>query len=196
MEHDQGKYEKQSGAPCNGGSECCSASCTNHKCDPGYCLVVNRNGYCTIQGCQFAGTLAQAACPAGSSCHLFAAVGGACLRSCDPTKAADCRGNAADLYGDYECRNWSGIMVGSAPPTPVALEPTCEPGSLFPCAALQASSIDCTAVGADLSGKTNPTEMACRKLDGAKLTSIYDPAGFCLDSTASGVGYRNPMPRP
>jgi hypothetical protein len=189
---------KKGGAACTKDEECCSFYCQSGKCYESMCTVRNRNGYCMIMGCKFP-TLTTKACPTGSVCSLNGlglSYGGVCLKGCDMTKAAECRGNTADLLGDYECRNWSAIGFGGD--VIIASGPTCEPGDWFGCNDLQTSKLDCSSVGADVTATTptNPTNMKCRGYNNTVLTNAYDPAGLCLDDTASGTTQRNPLPTP
>ena len=142
------------------------------------CLAGNSSGYCTIKGCLFAKTLTMAACDSGSLCNKMYA-GGRCQLKCALTKAATCRGHTSDQLGDYECRAWNNL---SSSGTPLVSGPTCDLGQAMPCDLLKSSSMPCSSVG--LPG--NPTNMACRDLKNKKLTDPYDPAGLCLDDTASG----------
>jgi hypothetical protein len=138
-----------------------------------------RNGYCTIEGCTFAKTLLEAACPYGSTCqHLY--YGGLCMKTCDLTKASDCRNNPADKYGDYECYAWNNLVVGS---TQVADKPTCEPADNYPCSLFASAKLDCTALGL-LSG--NPTQMLCHDRVTKAVLPNNSQSGLCLDNTASG----------
>jgi hypothetical protein len=183
---------KKQGGSCTKGSDCCSGVCSAAgTCTTGLCLVQNRNGYCAIQGCAFAGTLTQRACPSGSLCN-FLYDGGLCEKTCTLATASSCRGNASDLFGDYECRAWDNLTIGG---TPVATGPVCDFGASMPCDLLQASKIDCTTVG-DYSSTSNPTQMGCRTLDNKATVDPYDPTGLCLDTTASGTGFRSPLPTP
>jgi hypothetical protein len=176
-EYDQAQYEKAGGQSCSEDWECCSGVCTYGSCAAGPCLVHNRNGYCSISGCQFADTLTSAACGSGAACsELYH--GGLCLKTCSLTSASTCRGHSADRWGDYECRAWNNY--GIAPSA------VCDFGFTFTCAAwASASGGDCS----DLGNATNSTQMSCRTLDG-QITSSANSAGFCFDNTSSGSIYR------
>jgi hypothetical protein len=138
-----------------------------------------RNGYCTIEGCAFAKTLLEAACPYGSTCHRLY-LGGRCMRKCDPSKAGDCRGSPADKYGDYECYAWNNLVLGS---TPVSDQPTCEPADNYPCSLFAPSKLDCTVLAPQTA---NPQQMKCRDRGTGAVLPNNSPAGVCLDLTASG----------
>jgi hypothetical protein len=183
---------KKQGGTCTSDSDCCSGVCSSAgTCTKGLCMVKNRNGYCTIQGCIFASTLTQSACPSGSLCNIFYTAG-LCQKACTMATASSCRGNAADLFGDYECRAWNNLTLGG---TPVTTAPVCDFGPSMTCNTLQASLLDCTTVG-DYSSSSNPTQMGCRTLDNKTTTDLYDPTGLCLDTTSSGTVYRSPLPTP
>lgn len=146
--------------------------------------VVARNGYCMISGCVFSSTLPHKACPSGAACsRLFS--GGLCQKSCTVGDAQSCRGNASDVYGDYECRDWTTLAIGGNVVSPT---PVCGFATTLPCSLLEGSGITCAVVG---SSSANDTKMACRGLDGVVKTDPYDPSGYCLDETGSG-----PMPLP
>ena len=102
--------------------------------------------------------------------------------------ASDCRGNAADYFGDYDCRAWNNLVLGTAQ---IAASPVCDFGVSVPCDLL-GTSLDCT----DLGDATNSTNMTCRTLDNKVTSNIRDPTGFCFDSTASGSQIRSPVPTP
>ncbi len=139
-----------------------------------------RNGYCTLEGCAFAKTLPQRACPAGSVCNrLFP--GGLCFKSCKLENPGDCRGNPADKHGDYECYSWSNLVAGSVM---IADAPTCEPADTYPCSFFGSAKINCSYLG---NYPGNSTQMACRdRTTGAIKPSPTAPDGFCLDTTSSG----------
>jgi hypothetical protein len=139
-----------------------------------------RNGYCIIEGCAFAKTLPQRACPAGSSCQRLLP-GGFCFKTCSLSKASDCRGNPADNHGDYECYAWNNLVTGSVM---IADVPVCEPADRYPCNLLTSSKLDCSALGVS---PGNSTQMACRdRQTGAALPNPSSPLGLCLDTTSSG----------
>jgi len=182
IELDQSLYRKKGGQSCQSDSECCSGICQG-TCTIGLCTVDYRGGYCTIQGCTFAATLTQRACPAGTACNSLSD-GGRCQKSCALADAASCRDHPSDLYGDYECRAWNNLSLASGP--------VCDFGPKVPCSFFAGTSLDCAALG----GAGNPTSMACRSLDGQVLANKYDATGFCLDTTASGTQLRSPLPTP
>jgi hypothetical protein len=166
------------GSPCKDDRDCKGQMrCDRQRTEGGQLHA--RNGYCIVEGCTFAKSLPQRACPAGSNCqHLYA--GGTCFKSCKLQNAADCRGHAADKRGDYECYAWNNLVVGSVQ---VADAPVCEPADSYPCNFLGSSKLDCSVLG---EMPNNPTQMACRdRQTGAQLPPS-SPAGFCLDTTASG----------
>jgi len=181
---------KKKGATCADNSECCSNNCANGTCgDGGLCTVHYRNGYCTTQGCSFATTLTQFACDAGSDCNNLYS-GGFCQKKCTLADATSCRNNASDYLGDYECRAWNNLAVGTVN---VTTGPVCDFGTGMACDTFgTTSTLDCTSVG----DQGNPTNMKCRNLDGNATTNAKDPNGFCLDDTKSGTTVRNPLPTP
>ena len=169
------------GSTCSSDGECCgSCNLTTGRCE-GTCKIESRNGYCTIAGCTFASatTYSQFACPTGSTCNnIF--FGGLCMKDCDLAMATDCRNNANDKYGDYECYAWNNLSVGGVP---VAANPVCS-FSIAPCDIFGSNFVlDCTSLG----NQSNPTSMGCRSLATKQLLSnTRDPAGYCLDNTTSG----------
>lgn len=164
------------GAACKKADDCCSGKCLMGKCAVGLpCITLRRNGYCAARNCKPTMLVSLELCPAGSHCNLKIA-GGVCLKSCDLQKAGTCRGHAKDLYGDYECRDWSGVTKGGAP---LAAGPTCDFGHDTRCDYFLGTAQDCTVLG----GAANPTKMACRDQAGKVLTFKYDPLGLCLDNT-------------
>jgi hypothetical protein len=185
---------KKGGETCTKGDECCSNTCTAGKCTNSPCPVLYRNGYCSITGCQFAKTLTTKACPADAAC-LALYSGGMCFKTCDMTKAGDCRNNPNDYLGDYECLGWQNLTFGSGIPAVTPAKPVCMTGVGIGCDFFKGSStLDCGALGADGTGKTNPTNMSCRTLDNKPTTDKYDAMGYCLDDTASGTKIRSPLP--
>jgi hypothetical protein len=181
-ETDEGKLLKKGGSSCKQNSECCSGTCLYGTCTAGVCDVRYRNGYCTIQGCSFK-TLANRACPAGSTCnHIYG--GGLCQKTCTLSVAGSCRGNPTDLWGDYECRDWSKIAWPAG--APAAGGPVCDFGYAVPCTTWWTSTLDCSVLG----DQTNSTNMACRDYQGTVLTNKYSPDGRCFDDTASGTKKR------
>jgi len=191
FELDFGKIYKKKGETCADDTECCSSNCQNGTCgDGGLCTTWYRNGYCTVVGCGFASTLTIRACDATSECNQIFSGGGRCQKKCTLADAASCRGNASDLFGDYECRDWSQLFLGGVQ---VTTGPVCDFGTWMPCDTFgTGASLDCTSVG----GQGNPTNMKCRMLDKSVATNQQDPNGFCLDDTASGTATRNPLPTP
>jgi hypothetical protein len=141
-----------------------------------------RNGYCTIEGCTFAKTLPDRACPTGSICNGIRRPGGQCYKNCSqPT--TDCRGDPNDQYGDYECYQWymeypNGRLLVPPPPS------TCEP--VIPCTLFQA--LPWLPLGCAFLGKLNgygTSDLACRdRTTGAKV------------GTAIGICLQDPCPLP
>lgn len=137
-----------------------------------------RNGYCTLQGCAMAQYLPHRACHVGSTCNRFYA-GGRCMRTCKQDQAAQCRGEAKDSHGDYDCYDWTGLVTASVT---VAAAPTCEPVDNHPCPLFSTPPLECSVLG----GKQNATKMACRDRATGKLLAKGAAGGYCLDLTASG----------
>jgi hypothetical protein len=186
MQYNMATYQKKTGS-CQSDDDCCSGVCQNGQCAAGLCPVLYRNGYCAMTGCQFASTLTQRACPAGSSCNRLYG-GGMCQKSCSLTTAAECRGLAGDYLGDYECRAWNNLPIGGAS---VSTGPVCDFGPSVPCDTFAGTTINCSAIGLS----PNSTNMRCRTFANQTTTNPYDPQGFCLDDTASGSTLRaNPFP--
>ena len=181
-------FQKKWNQSCGADGECCSGTCQNGFCTKGLCTVDNRNGYCVISGCVFGASLPTAACPSGSTCNILY-TGGLCQRTCSLTNLTGCRGEAADRFGDYECRAWNNLNIGG---TPLASAPVCDFGTGMTCDFLQASSLQCSSVGLT----PNTTNMACRTLANSVTMDPYDPTGFCLDNTASSSQKRSPIPTP
>jgi hypothetical protein len=194
MEIDESKHFLPGGAACVADSQCCGGSCNRKTstCDKGLCVVRNRNGYCTIEGCTFSSTLTGKKCPAGSTCNN-AYPGGNCQLRCDMSVAKTCRGSSKDLWGDYECLGWD---------TPGwSTTPVCDTGVGWSCSVFASANTsgidagppkyDCASFFGD---SMNSTNMACRTLDGAKTADKWDPSGFCFDDTGSGTSYRSPTP--
>jgi hypothetical protein len=188
MEIDWSKYRKKGGQSCSSNSECCSGSCQQGSCTTGLCTVDYRNGYCTIEGCDFAATLTQRACPTGSTCNHYYPTG-LCQKTCNLSSSNQCRGNSNDLFGDYDCRAWNNLVFGS---TQIAASPVCDFGTRVDCALFSGTGLDCTVLGT----VNNPTYMTCRGLDNNTKTNPYDPTGYCFDNTASGSQQRSPLPTP
>ena len=181
MERDDKLHALGGGKACFQDSECCSGRCVGGKCTAGSCVTRNRNGYCTVVGCAHKAWTARA-CPSGSVCSQIR-LGGRCLLGCDLSQAAQCRGHAKDLLGDYECRAWNNLVLSGVS---MASGAVCEPGPDMACNMLTTSSLDCSAVGV---ASTNTTNMSCRGLDNAML-AVGSAKGYCLDDTASGTGER------
>jgi hypothetical protein len=175
------------GAACTKAEECCSSKCTANKCGAGTpCAVIYRNGYCVTPNCVFSDSLTKFKCGAGSDCGILP---GFCLKSCDITKAGDCRGNANDLWGDYECRSWNNLTFGGN--VAASSTPVCEGGLYISCDFFKNNpSLDCSVFG----DKTNTTKMSCRTLGNVATTDKYDGKGRCFDDTSSGTKVRNPLP--
>jgi len=189
MQIDWSTYRKKGGQSCTDNSDCCSGTCQLGTCTSGLCTVDHRNGYCTISGCAFSSTLTIRACPTGSDCnHLYSS--GLCQKSCSLATASDCRGNTADLLGDYECRAWNNLSLGYVQ---ITQNPVCDFGPAIACDVFGSSStLSCASLGE----QSNPTNMTCRGLDNSIKANAKDPNGFCLDNTASGTQIRNPLPTP
>ncbi len=173
---------KPPGAACSQGDECCSNACSLGHCEDRPCPVVYRNGYCTVSGCSFAASLPERSCPPDSACNRYYPAG-VCQRRCNPGAPEDCRGHEADKLGDYECRDWSTLLMDGKP---VSLDPVCDFGPLVPCDELKSSGLTCAVFGVDTLGRINYTHMSCRTLQGTPTSDPLDPKGFCLDDTASG----------
>jgi hypothetical protein len=176
--HLKGKATAKVGDPCKDDRDCPNQGFCDQQSGGGG-LPHARNGYCSVIGCTFASTLFSFACPGGSTCQNLTP-GGRCYKSCDLSKAADCRGYAKDKHGDYDCYRWDNLTMGSVP---IANGPTCEPVDPYPCTLFGSNpSLNCSVLG----NKTNSTKMACRQRTTGKELSKFDPGGFCLDLTASG----------
>ena len=188
IETNTASYRSKWNAPCTSGSQCCSGKCVSSACTKGLCTVEARNGYCAVSGCGFATTLPLRSCPLGSACNLLYN-GGMCQRSCTLTGATSCRGISADRYGDYECRAWNNLSIGVLP---LASGPVCDFGPKMPCDFLQNSKLDCSYVGLS----PNITQMACRGLNKQSMPFMYEPTGYCLDTTSSSNTMRSPLPTP
>lgn len=171
--------QKDHGEACTKDDDCCGYCDTQggNKC-AGSCLVHARNGYCMLYGCGWATASAykEFACPSGGTCDTLFGSWGSCWKACDPKDAATCRGNANDKWGDYECRSWNMLGGGAYTATPI-----CEFGDRLPCDALVAYQLDCASVA-----------LTCYDPKTAQpSTNVTDPAGYCMDDTASG-----PVPTP
>lgn len=177
LPHKLGKATATIGQPCKDDRDCGAAmQCEMESVGPVGAHA--RNGYCTIVGCALSSTLTIRACPPGSTCHHLSP-GGRCYKTCDLSKAADCRGHPLDKHGDYECYNWTNLAVGNY--TQVATAPTCEPAD-YPCSYLATGNTDCTILGM----QGNPTKMHCRDRSTGTQLPEGTPGGICLDVTASG----------
>jgi len=180
--HKHGTAKAKVGDPCDDDRDCAGQMrCMQQETKGG--VVEYRNGYCTIPGCAFAKTLTLRQCTTESVCSMLYA-GGMCLKSCSLSKASDCRGQAKDLHGDYDCRAWDKLMIGGAV---VAKTPVCEPGHNVPCDIFgNTSTLDCTYLGL----KGNTTNMTCRDRKSGKVLTKGSPQGLCLDTTTSGKTYK------
>ncbi len=180
QEFNEKTLRKPGGYSCTYGTECCSGTCTNKSCVGGNCDLLWRNGYCAISNCIFSKTLTNAACPSGTLCNRAYRTG-LCQPTCSLNKASDCRGQTKDLYGDYECRDWSQVTYSHGK---ASTGPVCDLGPLMPCSSTSATGTikKCEVFG----DKTNSTAMHCRDLKGNKLSNPQHASGYCLDKTASG----------
>ena len=179
MGHTLGKASAKVGDPC-ADDTACGAEMTCLMETTGT-VTLHRNGYCTMAGCSHTAWTARK-CPTGSACNRYYS-GGRCQLTCDLKVAAQCRGQAKDLYGDYECRAWDMLSFGGY--IKISDAPVCDSGPAMPCDLLASSKLDCSSVGL----KNNPTNMSCRGLDGTKLAR-GSATGYCLDDTASGANKR------
>jgi hypothetical protein len=167
------------GATCKDDRDCKSGMrCDRERTTSG--LLHARGGYCTLEGCAFAASLPQRACPSGSVCNrLFP--GGRCFKACKLETASDCRGNPNDKHGDYDCYAWNNLAAGTVM---IADAPTCEPADTYPCDFFAQTKLDCSYLG---NYPGNSTQMACRdRATGAVKPAPTSPDGFCLDTTSSG----------
>ena len=175
--HTHGKATAKVGDACKDDKDCpANGTCfTESSTTSGAIGVANRNGYCAITYCSFSKKVSDFACDSGSSCH------GLCFKKCDLKKATDCRGNAKDKGGDYECYAWNNISVGGSA---VSASPLCQSAASITCDFFgTASTVDCTSLGM----QNNPTKMGCRdRYTGKAMAKKTDPTGVCLDETASG----------
>jgi hypothetical protein len=183
MEHDPAAGKVQPGGKCKPlSTACCNGPCdaTTLTCSKVPCPVRHRSGYCAVEGCAFAATLPQRACPSGAVCNLHLPYG-LCQRGCSLTDAKQCRGTSGDKLGDYECRAWNRVKTAAG--VPLAASPVCDFGFRVPCELMKGAGLTCAALGE----AGNPTKMACRDLAGKVLANAADPAGLCLDQTTSSV---------
>ncbi|MCB9556088.1 MAG: hypothetical protein H6707_08290 [Deltaproteobacteria bacterium] len=191
--------EKDHGESCTSSDDCCgSCDPTTSKCR-GTCMKTWAGGYCAAIGCAFA-SLTEFACPTGSTCNRFF-YGGMCMKSCtmkstDITAEEIDTGCRAGNYGDYECRGWNNAFLTQQ--LRAADTAVCDPGHFARCSIFPGprppnfAGLDCSLVG--LNGdpvnpgdpRRNPTDMACRTLDGKKTTDVRAPEGFCFDLTVAG----------
>lgn len=173
--HDKGQAAVQVGAPCAGDIDCGDDMVCFDETTLTGGEVLWRQGYCTVPNCVFGETVSAYRCPSGSACNRSYVISqGLCQKSCDISQAGDCRGEAGDLYGDYECYAWDRLVIDG---TPVASTPLCD------------TPVSCdflTSGCPGLGGVGNPTNMVCRNLQGDVLTFGQDPSGFCLDTSTSG----------
>ncbi len=179
--HTKGKTGAKVGDACKDDKDCPGngACMREDSTGSGNIGVHNRNGYCTIGSCSFAKTLTDFACDSGSACNgLY--YGGTCFKKCDLKKASDCRGNAKDKGGDFECYAWNNLSVGG---TAITSSPLCQSAASITCDFL-GTSLDCSSLGL----QNNPTKMGCRdRYTGKAKATKYDTTGVCLDDTASGA---------
>ena len=184
--HTHGKATAKVGDPCKSDTDCPgNGSCLTESTSSSYIGVNNVNGYCTVPYCKYSKVLPDYACPTGSTCHQLY-YGGLCFKTCTLTDAKTCRGNAKDKGGDYECYGWDNLYASSS--KKVTEKPVCMSTANWSCTSL-GTKLDCSALGI---AKTNTTKMACRnRTTGVQLTKKNDPAGVCMDNTASG-----PFPKP
>jgi hypothetical protein len=115
-----------------------------------------------------------------------------CQRTCSLTAAVQCRGlttgTLVDYLGDYECRAWNNLALGSLP---ISDDAVCDFGPSVSCDIFAGTTLTCASLGLD----PNSTNMSCRNLGNQATTNQFDPQGFCLDNTASGSQVRaNPYP--
>ncbi len=175
--HKQGKPSAKIGDPCKNDRDCGGRMrCLMEQADASGRLV-QRNGYCTIDGCAFASTLKERSCPSNATCQLLYP-GGRCFLTCDHQKAASCRGYAPDQLGDYECYAWNNLVMGGN--KPIASHATCEP-ALYSCDFFATSGLDCSALGL----QNNPTNMRCRDPQTNAALPPGSFGGVCLDDTSS-----------
>jgi len=177
--HTMGKATAKVGDPCNSDFDCPNnGRCFEESTDSNSIGAAWRNGYCTISNCTFATGMPDFACPTGSTCHSLY-YGGICAKTCKLAGATDCRNNALDKGGDYECYAWNNLYIGGVQ---IAAEPICLSAAGQTCDSL-GTSLDCSSLG----DQGNPTNMKCRdRHTGVPKTLKDDPGGVCLDDTASG----------
>jgi hypothetical protein len=180
--HTRGQAGSGVGDPCKSDLDCPgNGRCLQETSGSGAIGVHNHNGYCVVPWCSHEATLPAYACPAGSTCHRLYH-GGMCFRSCRLQSKSDCRGNGSDRGGDYECYAWNNLTL-SASGLKVANGPLCESAANWACDRIGAT-LTCANLGLS---DGNSTHMVCRdRATGARLSNKKDPAGVCLDDTASG----------
>lgn len=179
LPHKHGEATAKVGDPCSDSRDCAgNMLCMMEKNYSGSDIVMP-NGYCTISGCAFAASNSNWNCPTGSTCnHMY--YGGACFKTCDMQQASDCRSNANDKYGDYDCYALDNFMINGMQ---ITNQPVCAPVSTFPCSLFQGiKQLNCSHLG--LAG--NPTQMHCRDLATGSQLPDNSSQGFCMDLTASG----------
>lgn len=174
--HTQGTPSAKVGDPCKSDRDCGDRMLCLFEQSDASGRTVQRNGYCSIDGCAAANTLKQRACPGNATCNLLYP-GGRCFRKCDHQKAGSCRGHVPDQLGDYECYGWNNLAIGGQQ---VAGDASCEP-AIYTCDFFGGSGIDCSVLG--LQG--NPTNMRCRNPQTGATLPPTSPAGVCLDDTSS-----------
>lgn len=180
--HTLGKSTAKIGDPCNDDRDCPSnGSCLTEGTSSSAVGVNNRNGYCTVAGCAFATSVTDYSCGTTADCN-FLYYGGICFKTCDLTKATECRGYSKDNGGDYECYAWDNLSVSGKS---VTSKPICQSAASITCDTFGTTgSLDCSSLG--LTGNT--TNMTCRDRDtGVKKSNKFDTNGVCLDDTASGT---------
>jgi hypothetical protein len=175
-----GKTSAAVGDPCQSDMDCPeNGGCFyESKSATGSIGTAFHNGYCVVRYCSFPKTLTDFTCPSGSVCYVNY-YGGYCFKSCKVDSTTDCRDYSGDDGGDYECYDWTGWTYKGVK---MASTPICINASTETCNSLGTSS--CESLG----DSTNSTNMTCRdRTTGAKKSNINDPAGVCLDDTASGA---------
>jgi len=179
--HALGKATAKVGDPCTADFDCPgSGRCLTETSEAGAVGLSWKNGYCVVSYCSFAAELPDSKCPTGSTCNNLY-YGGLCFKSCALDVASDCRGNAADKGGDYECYAWDNLVTGSGQQK-ISEGPICMSAATQTCDSL-GTKLDCTA----LADSKKPTNMSCRdRFTGVKKANKADPTGVCLDDTASG----------
>jgi hypothetical protein len=174
--HGQGKPTATVGDPCKQDSDCGSAMVCLMEQTDATGRVVQRNGYCAVDGCAFASTLIQRACPSNATCNLLYP-GGRCFRKCDHQIAKGCRGHGPDKLGDYECYGWNNLSVGGQA---ITTSSSCEP-AIYTCDFFGGSGLDCSVLGL----QNNPTKMRCRNPQTGATLPAGSAGGVCMDDTES-----------